>query len=580
VVECSLERGLVRKPDDRCATIGRRTILFDGELYEREALARELRIPSDIASDASLVLAAFERWGEETWRRLVGTFTIVAWDDAERVLLAVRDPLGLQPLYRTFGEGTTVLSNSLEAIARHPGVRPRVSAVAIAAVIARRQPIHEELAYANIFRVPQGHVWRTDARGTNLRRYFDPRLQPTTGRTSPFDSAELDSALHRAVERRLPKDRPSVYLSSGIDSFAVAAYATDAGAAHGPDRRPLALSLVVPGEEGVDGAAQQEAAAALDLEQVLRRLPDGIIASALRLAADWPAPLLDAWLPGFLELNDVAVSRGASTIFTGNGGDEWLASPVVAADLLRRRRILDAFELAATYAETYGYSRAGAARVVLWNYGVRPLVAHKTRRPLETHGSRLLRTRLRRLLPGWFLPRADDLQREVFDRPTMSPDASYDSVYATSTGKTYDHPMQDAEMEELYDAGRRTGVRFAHPLFDVDVLRLRYRLDPQDLSPGGRPKGLIREVLERRFPSAPQPTKHGRSTNVFIGRLIDERKAIIGSVGPPVALGDLGVVDPVRFVQDFEHLDDPGNHRHASRYWDALVLESWLRSRA
>ena len=161
VVAASCENGLEDAPRRLIAADERHTVLFDGVVYERERLERELDLPARPArTDVELVLVAYSRWGEATPQRLNGTFTLVAWNAAERTLRAVRDPLGIQPLFRYERGDTVLLSNSLGALARDQRVPARVSPIALAARIARRMPYQEETFYSCVQRIPQGHIWR------------------------------------------------------------------------------------------------------------------------------------------------------------------------------------------------------------------------------------------------------------------------------------------------------------------------------------------------------------------------------------------------------------------------------------
>ena len=261
-------------------------------MYERGRLEHELGHPSGVRSDPELVLAAYRRWGNRTPERLNGTFTIVAWSAEEHALHAIRDPLGIQPLFRSEHGETIVFSNSLDALVRDGHAPATVSPIALAARIARRMPFQEETFYAAVVRIPQGHAWRRARGRSELRRYWDPRREEPDSDVDPVEPDELDRILEQAVARRLPGEPAAIYLSGGIDSVAVAAYAADL------DRRggrtgPLALSLVIPGEEVVDGSRQRAVATSLGLEQVLLPLEppgdnDGILGAALALAGEWP----------------------------------------------------------------------------------------------------------------------------------------------------------------------------------------------------------------------------------------------------------------------------------------------------
>jgi asparagine synthase (glutamine-hydrolysing) len=584
VVAASCERGFEETPPELTAADERHVVLFDGVLYGREGLERKLDLPTRPArTDAELVLAAYGRWGEATPDRLNGTFTVIAWSAAGRTLQAVRDPLGIQPLFRSELGQTVLLSNSLGALTRDRRVPTTVSPIALAARVARRMPYQEETFYSGLKRIPQGHILRWASGTSDLRRYWDPR--PPGGDVVEGDHIEpeeFDALLERAVARRLSGDLMGIYLSGGVDSVAVAAYATDLE--QRSDRTPLALSLVIPGEEVVDGETQRAVASALDLPQILlpledRRREDGILGAALALAADLPAPLLNPWLPGFLRLNDEAAARGCRTILTGNGGDEWLTTPILAADLIRTLRFRQLAAFAAAYRRSYGLSDWRVAKSILWRFGLRALLIDETQPFLERKARPLLRRRLGHLLPAWLVPdRA--LRRELFDRPTSSlPSTSSRSVYVRAASKIFDHPLQDSDMEELFEAARRSGIRLVHPFFDQDLIALRYRALPEDLDRGGRPKGIVREALDRRFPVCGSTTqKKVAVANVFADLMCREGPLALKQLGRITALAEFGVVDPVRFEIDFDQIVENRDPRHVARVWDVLILESWLRS--
>ena len=175
VVTASREHGLEDAPTELTAADERYTVLVDGELYERDNLARELGLqPSPSRSDAELVLAAYARWGDATPEHLKGVFGIVAWSSGERLLQAVRDPLGVRPLFR-YENGTTVLlSNSIGALTRDERVQADVDRVAIAGLLSNRLPDHEETFFSPTYRTG--------------RSLMGPTLAPLAGTGKPSGS--------------------------------------------------------------------------------------------------------------------------------------------------------------------------------------------------------------------------------------------------------------------------------------------------------------------------------------------------------------------------------------------------------
>ena len=98
---------------------GRCIALFDGVLHSRRQWLQELSVTS--ASDASLVLEAYLRWGEAMLERVKGLFALIVWDGGKDLLLCARDPHGLHPCFYADDAGDLLLSASSQALATAPG---------------------------------------------------------------------------------------------------------------------------------------------------------------------------------------------------------------------------------------------------------------------------------------------------------------------------------------------------------------------------------------------------------------------------------------------------------------------------
>ena len=79
---------------------GRVACLFNGEIYNYRALAKELTGNEDaFASDGFVLQPAYARWGAEFVTRLQGEFAIVVLDLRRKRLLLSTDAFSTKPLW-------------------------------------------------------------------------------------------------------------------------------------------------------------------------------------------------------------------------------------------------------------------------------------------------------------------------------------------------------------------------------------------------------------------------------------------------------------------------------------------------
>ena len=102
------------------------TIVYNGEIYNRKELNRELALAGiSVAtqSDTETVLWSYVLWGKHCAEKLNGIFAFAVYDQREDILFLCRDRLGVKPLYYTFAEDTFVFSSELKGILAYPGVK-------------------------------------------------------------------------------------------------------------------------------------------------------------------------------------------------------------------------------------------------------------------------------------------------------------------------------------------------------------------------------------------------------------------------------------------------------------------------
>ena len=276
--------------------------VFDGHVFDKEALAH-ISGADPASADAELALRAYFELGPAVFSRIDGVFALVIWDPRSGSILAARDPLGHHPLFYAMGrDGAWYFSDSIVALARADGVSTAINRPALAASLINYHLDAAETYFEAIRRVPAGRALTTGPSGATSERYWDPA--PTEQAVEWITEADIphfSTVLERALGRALSVGRPSIFLSGGIDSVAVATYASDVARATSTEP-PIALSLVFPDPNFNEERVQRLVAGELGMPQTVIPFADaeghdGLVLEALRTTSSWPMPLVNIWHP-------------------------------------------------------------------------------------------------------------------------------------------------------------------------------------------------------------------------------------------------------------------------------------------
>lgn len=202
--------------------------------------------------DAQVLLAAWEKFGDDVWRSLRGPFAAAIWDPRARTLRLVRDHLGLNVVTWHRGAHFFAFATMPKGLFALPDVPRELNEEKFADFLVLNHADHATTMYKKIFRVLPAHMMIVKPEGTIEQRcYWSPTdIRPVRLASDQAYADGLRECLDRAVRRQLRSAHPiGCYLSGGLDSSSVAVLAARA---LGEKDQRLAAFTQVP-REGFDG---------------------------------------------------------------------------------------------------------------------------------------------------------------------------------------------------------------------------------------------------------------------------------------------------------------------------------------
>lgn len=572
------------------------TVVFDGHLYNRSQLIEECQTDPQPADNlAALLLDAYDRWGEDFVSHLSGIFSLVLWDEKKDIFLAVRDPVGIYPLFCAETPEGRFFSLSIQALLALPEVPKTINRTVLALYLSLFFGRKEETFYESIERVPPGHLLRIQKGQKERIRYWNPaRADGEVDWIQNASSEQFEELLQKVADDFHEFGPLGIYLSGGLDSVTVAAYTKDASVKL-KKPAPKAYSLVFPNIGKLEEPVQRGIAEGLDLPLFITSLkeaagPRGLIQSAIDLTCTWPAPMQNTWRPAYNLLGQQAVQDGCSAIITGTGGDEWLGlNPFYCADLIRQ------FNLSGLYRMVIGMWRSWPfpLRVHiyngLWKFGARPLLARGVARILARFAPNTLRNRRRKSLyqsvPYWL-----ELDLEIKNEISIRMDERVEESIIADKSKSFlikeiiyflDHPISALDMEEEFENGRRLGMPILGFYQHQDLVSYLFRFPPHLLNTGRPQKGLIREIVQKRFPQLGfQKQKKIGATDNFRETVLDESPIVWEKLGGVQSLSHMKIVNAnsVKHFITSTKENPPKNNQPIWMIWNLINFESWLRN--
>jgi len=206
---------------------------YNGEVYNfRELIATHGLRNLSSHCDAEVVLELFAKLGPRSFAELNGMFAFALLDKAEQKLWLVRDRVGIKPLYYRMRADELVFASEIKGILAIADERQTCKVSALHEWLYYGTSLNGQTLYEGIEQLRPGCFMEFDLASYRhvTREYWsllDSKKRALEKPAVEDPVVETREHLEQAVRRQLVSDVPvGVFLSGGIDSSAVAAFAS------------------------------------------------------------------------------------------------------------------------------------------------------------------------------------------------------------------------------------------------------------------------------------------------------------------------------------------------------------------
>jgi asparagine synthase (glutamine-hydrolysing) len=234
---CTTEESLheIQPSNNRSGTCW---ITFDGRVDNRKELIErlrpkigELKAPTDV----ELMLYAYEVWGTECLKWIIGDFAFALWDAKKRHLFCGRDTYGIRPFYYHFDGKTFTFGSEVHQIFQNPRIPLEINEDRIVESFTYGGMFHltyrdiNQTYFRGISELPFAHYLVVNKSGLRLHRYWDvdPKYEIRYRKSEEY-TEHFYHLFREIIRTQLRSCGPiGAELSGGLDSSSIVCMAQE-----------------------------------------------------------------------------------------------------------------------------------------------------------------------------------------------------------------------------------------------------------------------------------------------------------------------------------------------------------------
>jgi len=524
---------------------GRYVLVFNGEIYNYQALKATLRFDWQTTSDTELLMEWLKAYGHSRLDELEGMFAFAFYDTQTESCLLARDRFGKKPLY---------IHQQAEVFSFASEVRVLLKMHPEAAYTTRQQLSNwlywqtipgQETLLPEIKQLEPGTylVWENGLQeNTSFTNWQNPTLNSYTEQEV---LPELKQLVSKAVQKRLVADVPfAAFLSGGVDSSVITALAAQE---LGSDLHTFTVSF--------DEAAFSEHHIAVEVAKRYGTQHHEIRLTPQDFLKEVEAGLAATDHPSGDGLNTYVVSKhtqaaGFKMALSGIGGDEWFLGYhyFSALDALKKRQAL-------------GYFKSLS--------GILPLRYRKAMEVLAQLDKGAAAYAYQRILFDQYT------LQNIFDLPAPTIHANNaiwpDTMSARSV-EEWRYYTQPVLLRDTDQYSMAVGLELRAPFMDQDLVNFALSL-PDELKRGTRSKYLLIEAFKDLLPTNVYDRKKQGFTLPWEQWMRHELKDFCQAHIAAFALR----IDAPQLNKEWAQFVLGRGQWSWSRLWSVVALEDWLQ---
>jgi asparagine synthase (glutamine-hydrolysing) len=448
-------------------------------------------------SMGSALLSDFRKRGVASLLSLSGPFCIALSDERSSTLLLAIDRIGIEQLYFASVDGGIAFATSVDLLARHPDVAPRISLQALFDYMYFHVIPSPITVFEGITRLLPGErvLW---AQGTLERsRYWIPRFVENEARPLDALKDEFMATLGAAVHDSVSDGKVGAFLSGGTDSSTIAGLI---GRSIGGPAHTYSIGFAAEGYDEME-YARIAARHFGTRHHEYYVTPEDVVAAIPKLAAVCDQPFGNSSAVPAYYCARLAADDGVTRMVGGDGGDELFGGNARYATQ----------QVFALYERLPAELRQRIVEPLARRLPMHVPATRKIRRyveqaavpmPERTETYNFLRT------IGYeavFLP--DLLRRIDVGQPlALQQDAYFNPTAATLINRQLaldlKFTLADNDLPKVVRACELAGLPVAFPMLDDRVVDFSLRLPPRLKVRGTRLRYFFKEALRGFLPDA------------------------------------------------------------------------------